>query len=255
MIYYFSGTGNSKWVAGQLAERLGDKVLFIPEMLKTSDPEALRKSCEGAGQIGLVFPIYAWGVPPIVMDFARILQRLDGAGTPADAPFRFAVATCGEDAGKALRRLSLVFPWNSAYSVVMPNNCVVLMDVDTPEKAADYVEAARERVPQIADHIKARQSEYDVHEGPRAGLRSSVVNPLFTKHMLTPKGFSVEDSCNGCGLCERNCPTGCIKLENGRPVWNGNCLMCMSCICRCPQKAIQHGGDTKKRGRYYFKEA
>lgn len=31
MIFYFSGTGNSKWVAKNIAERIGDKAYDITE--------------------------------------------------------------------------------------------------------------------------------------------------------------------------------------------------------------------------------
>ena len=57
MIFYFSGTGNSKWVAQQLAIYLEDKTTFIPSVLDTSDFSL----CENE-KIGFVFPIYSWGV-------------------------------------------------------------------------------------------------------------------------------------------------------------------------------------------------
>ena len=34
MIFYFSGTGNTRWVASQLAEALGEDLLSIPDELK-----------------------------------------------------------------------------------------------------------------------------------------------------------------------------------------------------------------------------
>ena len=55
MIYYFSGTGNSQWVAEQLALQTGD---VASDLIKTKGD----LNCAGL-TIGLVFPIYAWGIP------------------------------------------------------------------------------------------------------------------------------------------------------------------------------------------------
>ena len=66
MIYYFSGTGNSKWVAEELASKTSD---VAENMIgKASTPSIDSKS------IGLVFPIHAWGMPEPVMDFVRRLS-------------------------------------------------------------------------------------------------------------------------------------------------------------------------------------
>ena len=34
MIFYFSGTGNTRWVAQQIAEAIGEELLCIPDMMK-----------------------------------------------------------------------------------------------------------------------------------------------------------------------------------------------------------------------------
>ena len=49
MIYYFSGTGNSRYVARKLAFQLGTEAVTIRDNLPTS-------SCRN---IGIVFPVYA----------------------------------------------------------------------------------------------------------------------------------------------------------------------------------------------------
>ena len=32
MIFYFSGTGNTKWAVEKLAEKTGDEVVFLPDV-------------------------------------------------------------------------------------------------------------------------------------------------------------------------------------------------------------------------------
>ena len=66
MIYYFSGTGNSRWAARRLAALTGDEARDIIGL------DAV-PTCQGEARIGLVFPIYAWGPTQQVLDLARKL--------------------------------------------------------------------------------------------------------------------------------------------------------------------------------------
>ena len=34
MILYFSGTGNTRWVARQIAEAIDEELLFIPDLIR-----------------------------------------------------------------------------------------------------------------------------------------------------------------------------------------------------------------------------
>ena len=71
MIYYYSGCGNSRWVAGELSGRLGESLVFIPEAIRAGEYDM---PCEER-TLGLVFPVYAWGVPAIVREFVRKMQE------------------------------------------------------------------------------------------------------------------------------------------------------------------------------------
>jgi len=64
MIFYFSGTGNSAWVARQLAKRTGDVACDITTLKELPNLDSDR-------QLGFVFPIYAWGAPEIMAEFAK----------------------------------------------------------------------------------------------------------------------------------------------------------------------------------------
>ena len=70
MIFYFSGTGNSRWVAESLGKRLGDAVEDIADVKIEKEEYTLPE-----GEIlGFVFPVYAWAPPTIVMDFISLLR-------------------------------------------------------------------------------------------------------------------------------------------------------------------------------------
>ncbi len=246
MIYYFSGTGNSRWVAEELARRTNDEARSI-SALTQDGPTAVYAA--GDSRIGIVFPVYAWGAPKIVERFCRSITVEQGA-------YAFAVCTCGDEAGRAMRRLKKRFPWQSAWSLAMPNNYIVGFDVDSLESVRRKIKDAREKLPQIADAILAGAAGYDVCEGPAAWLKTALLCPMFNAAMRRTKPFFATDDCNSCGLCVHICPTQAIQLEEGKPLWvKKHCAQCMGCINRCPAKAIQYGAGTALRGRYYYRDA
>ena len=95
MIFYFSGTGNSRWVARQLAELTGDAAYDIITLAQAPD-------LRGEARIGFVFPVYAWGPPEVMAQFAQKLTRTQA--------FAFGVCTCGGDAGLTMKAFSKCYP-------------------------------------------------------------------------------------------------------------------------------------------------
>ena len=243
MIYYFSGTGNSKWIAEELARRTGDEVTNLAEFINDGPASVFAGMDE---TIGIVFPIYAWGAPLIVERFCQSITLAPGA-------FAFAVCSCGDEAGRAMKRFKKFYAYQSAWSLAMPNNYVVGFDVDSPELEQKKIHAAREKIESIAQAVLSHTNVYDVHEGAGAGVKTALVRPMFNAFARATKPFSVDEHCNGCALCARICPIWAIAMEGCKHTWfKKHCTQCLGCINRCPQRAIQYGTGTAKRGRYYF---
>lgn len=64
MVVYFSGTGNSKYVAKRIADSLQEKLLCMNERIKSSDTGSVKT---GENLI-VVVPTYAWRIPCVVSD-------------------------------------------------------------------------------------------------------------------------------------------------------------------------------------------
>ena len=63
------------------------------------------------------------------------------------------------------------------------------------------------------------------------------------------------NACVGCRICERVCPAGCIRMEDGRAVRDAlagqGCNACLACIQACPHGAISLPmGEVNPKARF-----
>ncbi|KWW31035.1 MAG: 4Fe-4S ferredoxin [bacterium P3] len=247
MILHFSGCGNSRFVAQELAAIVGDTA---QPLLNTATAEPL--PLDGAA-LGIVCPVYAWAVPRVVEEH---LRRVAFTGTPA---YCYLVCTCGDSVGRtperfarSLRRIGLHL--DAAFGFVMPETYINLpgFHLDSPESETRKLDAVRRRLPQVARQIQRHEHIVDVRRGAVPRLTTYLVNPLFYRLFITDRKFHVSDSCTGCGHCADQCPLHNISLDDGRPRWHGHCTNCMACYHHCPEGAIQFGRATQGKGQYYF---
>lgn len=248
MILYFSGTGNSRYIARLLAQKTGEEIRFIPEC-NPADIDFTGQS------LGFVFPVYAWGVPPIVMDFISKLNAhfIDQV---SDLPIWTAMS-CGDETGNApdmLRRaleergVKLTGGW----SVIMPNVYVLLPGFNTDDKTLEIekLDAATPRICEIAGKLKNREWDFDFQIGSMPTLKTSVIYPLFKKWGINTRRFHWDKECMRCGKCAEVCPVGNITIQNEHPVWGRNCTSCLACYHNCPVHAVEYGRITRYKGQY-----
>jgi ferredoxin len=242
MIFYFSGTGNSRWVAQEIARQTNDEAVDIAMLRKIGAPHYEPAEDE---TIGFVFPIHAWRAPEIMSDFA-------GGMKYDESNFVFAVATCGGDAGNAMALFAEKVPVNSRFTIAMPHNYIKSYPVDSPQKVEERINNAKAKLPEISRSILAKEPTTDILKGKLAGLKTGLVGGLFIHFALKSSGYFVDDTCNSCGKCVTVCPIDTISLQKGKPVWAKPCTQCAACIHVCPVAAIQDGKKSRENGRYTF---
>lgn len=287
MIFYFSGTGNTKWAASKLAAATREDLISIAPYMRADDsshnlaePFILKEN----ERLGFVFPVHGWRVPKLVREFIskmKILREPSDATVENKAkaddslknrPFAYCVCTAGDSIGLTIENLNEVISQNpslqalgitevsSSYSLIMPESYIGLpfMDVDPKEREIRKKENAAQELAVVCEEIFDRKEGISrLVKGPIPWFFTKVVGGFFENVLITDKRFHVEkDRCVKCGICANVCPVGDIKGGHGEyPVWlhHKDCLTCFTCYHHCPHHAIEFGNQTQKKGQYYFR--
>jgi ferredoxin len=246
IIYYFTGTGNSLAAAKKIAAGLGDCELVPIASLKGTKGDITPQ----ADRVGIVYPVYYWGLPAIVASFAGRLNLLH-------SQYTFSVATQKGMAGSsALRQLDGILKKrhhpgiDAGFVVNMPGNFILLYSPPEGTKLEQILLEADKKLSDIAERIR-RGEHLRLPYNPGIQLLTALTYNWSVSHIPEKdRKFSVNNECTSCGTCVAVCPVGNIELVEGRPVWKHHCTLCLGCIHFCPVEAIQGGPRTAARPRY-----
>ena len=243
MVLYFSGTGNSAYVAKRIANLLLDECIDLLQKLRTHDYSEVHSEKPWV----FVVPVYAWQMPLLVKEWIANTTFTGSKDT-------YFVITCGQSIGSAGEYAKSLceskgLTFKGATKVVMPENYLLMFPVPDEAKTMEIIQQAEPVIDGIAEQIgKGGILEEQIGLGGK--LSSGLVNTLFYKCFVSAKKFYAQESCNSCGYCETVCPLNNIRLVDGKPVWGDACTHCVACICRCPQEAIEYGKSSVGRRRY-----
>ena len=260
LILYFSGTGNTDYVARYLAERLVDLPVEVSlASIERQPPEA----ASGFDVLAFGFPVYECDAPRFVRDYLQ--QIAPGGGRGA-----FVFCTKGAWAGNAVRRNlqrldSRGFVPLGGASVSMPgtDGLPFLSKRSWMARAAlskdyDSLRAADRLLKRLA-YVLAGLGAGEPAEVYRQRLPLSLggalldwlwagLYDLFGDSMRSR--FWADERCTRCDLCLKLCPTGNVAVEDGHPRFGDGCVLCMRCIHACPAEAIQIGRGTVDKFRW-----
>jgi ferredoxin/flavodoxin len=236
-IFYFTGTGNSLDTAKKIAAELGG-------CRTVSIKKALAESIKpDDGEIGLVFPVYAYGPPRMVQEFIRKADF-----TPDQ--YIFSVLVCGGTPGKAAGllgriirksggKLSTGFVLRSEthrFHDKGPTGLIKFMKNIAGKQNFGFWENRKE---DIISTVKERKTASFDKSSPAANFLGSRLAGIAGKiFMKTSDNYFTGEECTSCGTCVKICPRGNITLQNGKPAFGQNCEACSACIQFCPEKAI-----------------
>jgi ferredoxin/flavodoxin len=240
-IYCFSGTGNSLYVARQLAVALTGTKLVPIATCNPADEDTGRSN----HRIGFVFPSYYGDLPRLVRSFIEKLPLAPGTDV-------FCVVTMGAFGRGSIKALQDLLEEKGlklrfGVGLGMPPNYILTYDpalfgAKSGKRIEKKLSRARKRIQKIAEDIASAKN---IVETSKMSAKT-----LYTNVESLDADFAATEKCTACGLCERLCPVGNIKLINGKPQWQRHCERCIACISWCPVSAIEYGKVTQRRTRY-----
>jgi ferredoxin/flavodoxin len=279
-IYYFSGTGNSLFVAKQLAKELDARVVPIASVVGKNI------AVIDSDVLGIVFPVYfatfgESGIPFIVQRFIQKPMNLNGkyifvvcthGGVHGSAVHSFAELLKRNrgtlSAGFAIRMSISYSAFDKLRHAIFHRELPVQIHSDE-RKLTIFYEKCKDEVREIAQTVRNQRTVKLERHGKFLNLFTSIlISPLrrmalsryrrlsgmkndkfeyLTKN--ADRALLVGDKCNGCGVCIRVCPVGNIILKSNRPEWQHRCESCYACYTWCPSAAIQ--GDLVEYERRY----
>lgn len=225
MVFYFTGTGNSLYIAKQIEE----KPISIPQIIHSG------KQMFSADSIGIVAPVYGHEVPPMVKMFLK--------NAVFETGYFYMILTYGnrhggaaELAKKLCDECGIVVHYINV--IVMVDNWLPSFDMNEQKKLDKHIEENMAAI--LADLAARRNRIAEVTDTDRAAHRQfldrmSQMPADAWQHLLR-----VTEACVGCGICGKVCPSASVRVTGGKAVHiPGNCQTCLACAHACPHKAIR----------------
>lgn len=224
MVFYFTGTGNSLYVA----KRIEEDPVSIPQIIGREQLEF------SADSIGIAAPVYGHEVPAMVREFLRrgkfhtdYFYMILTYGNRHGGAAKLAARLCRE-CGITVHYINVI---------LMADNWLPSFDMEE-QKAAD--KKTEEQLKEVLEDLKERrQGISPVTETDRAAHRQFLERMSQMPRDAWQHLIRVTEDCIGCGICEQVCPSASIHVENHQAVHTpGNCQTCLACAHACPRKAI-----------------
>ena len=260
LILYFSGTGNTHFVAMKIKDTLNNSGIKTDitayEVCNFDDISNYDVLIYG-------FPIYAYSMPEFMKVSIKDLKK-----PKTNAVFIF--STYALHPGNALRKSSILFKKNGFIpigtgKIKLPGSDGMLFLKDNApyiKKINSVIDNQNKNIEALSLKIKDRLikliktpdpisfEKIPCLSYPSIFIEAFIIPPFLLIEKWIKKRFYADQNCTHCGICQKICPSGNITVIKDRVIFSNKCYLCLRCIHQCPEKAIQIGKITKGKHRY-----
>lgn len=242
---YFSGTGNTRYIATTFSRKMEAECHSIEENIDFYATITKHDS------ICFCYPVYGSCVPVIMQEFV-VAHRKALSG-------KSLIIFCTQNifSGDGARVFTdlldgLEYQVSYAAHFNMPNNICNLSHYPKadPERIEKYKRDALIRLDRICKDLnkgKARRMGFN----PLSHVLGFASQRVYFRRTLETarKSVQVSPSCILCQRCVKACPARNLAVEEGRLIHKDQCVLCQRCVNLCPQKAITvlHHKEVKEQ--------
>jgi ferredoxin len=247
-MFYFSGTGNSKYIAELFCEKTDARCYSIEESF---DFEEIINAEE---TLAFCYPVYMSRVPRIMREFAA--SHMESLKNKKIIIFCTQMLLSGDGA----RAFAALFPRghvNVIYAehFFMPNNVSnsFIVPMASERLVKKYIRKSQRRMKNACENIKTgkiKKRGFNVFSQMLGFFQAPFLPWLERK---ANRYVKITDDCTKCGICVSCCPTKNLVCESDALTHKNNCTMCCRCLNKCPKKAISPVFYGKVKKQYIFK--
>ncbi|MDQ2087303.1 EFR1 family ferrodoxin [Herbivorax sp. ANBcel31] len=243
---YFSGTGNSKYLAERFSEIMGGDCYSIEEEV---DFENLITT---ASTIAFSYPIYGSCVPQILREF--VTKNKNYLNEKKLIIFCTQAMFSGDGARVFIELLEGInFEVIYAEHFNMPNNIgnIPVLPIKNREQIKKAFKKVDKKLYKTCENIKNEVIKKRGFNAFSKGLGFYSQRKYFLKsEERKKKDVKISPDCIACSKCVEVCPMKNLQVIDKKIEQKGKCTLCYRCVNICPNKAITVLIHSKVKKQY-----
>ncbi len=245
VVIYFSGTGNSRFIAKRFSKEMNCKCYSIEEDVNFG--EIITEN----DTIALCYPIHFSKAPLLFMDFiSEHKSGFIGKKIVILCSQQFYSGDGARSITDLLEGVEVIY----AEHFNMQNN-ITSMPIYyklTKRNNKRCLKHTCKKIKKITKDINNNKVKLKGFNSFSMALgRAQHLNPESAKKKQL-KAVKIKNSCVLCGKCVKYCPANNLAIDNNKIVFDNKCTFCMRCVNICPKKSISVLIHGNVKEQYYI---